>query len=92
MGLLAGSLTIRAVQSLPAHLNLCYNLCMKALDKMKLNGYAASGCVLRNGEAYILNPWAFPSEEEYEALVQAMKPDYVFSSTEAGVVAVPNVE
>ena len=59
---------------------------------MKLNGYVSSGCVLRNGEAYILNPWAFPSEEEYDDLVQSMQPDYVFSITKAGVVAVPNVE
>ena len=76
----------------PTTSNLCYNSCMKASDKMKLNGYAAAGCVLRNGEAYILSPWAFPSEEEYAALVQSMQPDYVFSATEAGVVAVPNVE
>ena len=65
---------------------------MKASDKMKLNGYAASGCVLRNGEAYILNPWAFPSKEEYDELVTVMREDYIFSTTEAGVVAVPNAE
>lgn len=71
---------------------ICYNPSMKASDKMKLNGYVASGCVLRNGEAYILDPEAFPSQEEYEALVQAMQPDYIFSVTRAGVVAVPDVE
>ena len=33
--------------------------------------------VLRNGDAHILNPWAFPSEEKYAELVQSKQPDYV---------------
>ena len=59
---------------------------------MKLNGYIASGYVNRNGEQLVLDPEAFPSEEEYETILQVMHTDYVFSFTKAGVVAVPNVE
>ena len=65
---------------------------MKASDKMKLNGYIASGCIKRRGEQYVMSPWSFPSKEEYEALVQAMKEDYVFSITLIGIVAVPKDE
>ena len=65
---------------------------MKASDKMKLNGYVARGYIKRKGEQLVLDPEAFPSEEEYELLLQAMHPDYVLSITKAGVVAVPNVK
>lgn len=65
---------------------------MKATDKMKLNGYVASGCIKRRGEQFVLDPWAFPSHDEYEALVAAMREDYIFSITGAGVVAVPKAE
>lgn len=65
---------------------------MKATDKMKLNGYVASGYIKRRGEQYVLDPWAFPSHDDYEALVTVMKEDYVFSTTKAGVVAVPKDE
>ena len=59
---------------------------------MKLYGYVASGCIKRRGEQYVLDPWAFPSHDEYEALVAVMREDYNFSITRAGVVAVPKVK
>ncbi|MEL7609476.1 MAG: hypothetical protein AAGU74_08205 [Bacillota bacterium] len=65
---------------------------MKASAKMILNGYVASGCIKRCGKALVIDPWAFPSEDEYESLLELMREDYVFSATEAGVVAVPHVE
>ena len=65
---------------------------MKASDRMNLNGYVTSGCIKRRGEQYVFDPWAFPSHAEYEALVAAMRKDYVFSITEAGAVAVPKAE
>ena len=59
---------------------------------MKLNGYIACGYVKRNGAQLVLDPEAFPTPEEYETILQAMHPDYIFSFTRAGVVAVPNEE
>ena len=65
---------------------------MKASDKMKINSCVASGLIKRNGELYVLFPWAFPSRGEYDALIRIMQEHYDFSVTEDGVVAVPKAE
>ena len=65
---------------------------MKASDRIKLNNYVAVRRIKRNGDQYTIYPWAFPSDIEYEELIQIMQEYYVFTITEEGVIAIPNEE
>lgn len=54
-----------------------------------MNNHIVSGYVKRGENLFIIDPWAFPSTDEYESLVHSMLEDYDFALSKEGLIATP---